>query len=383
MPLPPPFQLISYIAPAAPARRTQSRGDLPWLRPEIGFTPKWFKPLNIDFGRRWHESPKYRRESVLRMRDFVQKQFSAYSVGLLTGDEEQPDLLTGVYGANFISSLYGVSQTYHTSGWPQSKPLNLTDTEIDALRPPVLNEHPLFQKLLKQIEWIMISEGKLLGYINWQGILNNAYRLRGEKLFLDLIDSPERCIHLFDCLFETMVEACSCILEIKGDNVPEKSFFTVSNCLINLVSPEIYENLLMPYDQKLATYFGCLGIHNCQWCADPYLEAYSQIDNVGYIDMGIESDLKRARSLFPVSRRALMLKQDFIKNEQNGNVENTLERVADEFGCCDLVLADLDSNHPDGSIDEFIDQIIRFLEMCSKISDEYKKISPGIASPGI
>ena len=36
-------QLISYIAPGAPATRRPSPGILPFLRPEIGFTPKWYR----------------------------------------------------------------------------------------------------------------------------------------------------------------------------------------------------------------------------------------------------------------------------------------------------------------------------------------------------
>ena len=44
------YQLISYIALGAPATRRPASGDLPWLRPEIGFTPNWYhKALNIDF----------------------------------------------------------------------------------------------------------------------------------------------------------------------------------------------------------------------------------------------------------------------------------------------------------------------------------------------
>ena len=36
-------QLISYLAPAAPARRRPATGDEPFLRPEVGFTPRWFQ----------------------------------------------------------------------------------------------------------------------------------------------------------------------------------------------------------------------------------------------------------------------------------------------------------------------------------------------------
>ena len=48
-------QLVSYIAPSAPATRRPATGNEPFIRPEIGFTPAWYRQhLEIDFGQRWH-----------------------------------------------------------------------------------------------------------------------------------------------------------------------------------------------------------------------------------------------------------------------------------------------------------------------------------------
>jgi len=56
-----PDQLVSYIALAAPATRRPTRGDEPFLRPEIGFTPNWYRQaVGIDFGERWHTDFAYR-----------------------------------------------------------------------------------------------------------------------------------------------------------------------------------------------------------------------------------------------------------------------------------------------------------------------------------
>ena len=49
-----PRQLISYIAPGAPATRRPAEGNEPFLRPEIGFTPAWYRQhLDISFGERF------------------------------------------------------------------------------------------------------------------------------------------------------------------------------------------------------------------------------------------------------------------------------------------------------------------------------------------
>mgnify|MGYP001551815671 CR=1 FL=1 len=62
-------QLISYIAPSAPATRRPATGSEPFVRPEIGFTPAWYRQhLDLDFGERWHTDVDYRRETVIAMR---------------------------------------------------------------------------------------------------------------------------------------------------------------------------------------------------------------------------------------------------------------------------------------------------------------------------
>ena len=55
-------ELVSYIALSAPATRRPGTGDEPFLRPEFGFTPKWYRDaVGVDFGERWHLDPEYRR----------------------------------------------------------------------------------------------------------------------------------------------------------------------------------------------------------------------------------------------------------------------------------------------------------------------------------
>ena len=81
-------QLISYIAPAASATRRPATGSEPFLRPEIGFTPNWYRTsLGIDFGRRWHTEPAYRRETVLAMRSELKRRFDGTGIGGIEHDD--------------------------------------------------------------------------------------------------------------------------------------------------------------------------------------------------------------------------------------------------------------------------------------------------------
>ena len=52
------------------------------MRPEIGFTPAWYRQhLDVDFGRRWHTDPAYRRETVVAMREELRHRFPGTRIG--------------------------------------------------------------------------------------------------------------------------------------------------------------------------------------------------------------------------------------------------------------------------------------------------------------
>jgi len=355
-------QQISYIAPAAPARRQPATGDEPFIRPEIGFTPNWFRSvLGIDFSEKWHTDPAYRRETVLAMRGEIRKRFPGSKIGDTHKPDKPLDLLTGVYGGNFVVMMYGTPARYAEDGWPNCEHQYLSDEETENLEPPDLDTNPVFQDLMRQVDWIEKSEGQILGFVNWQGILNNAQRLRGEKIFLDMFDSPERSRHLFDCIYSTMSEGIRRLHERQKASGVDINFMTVSNCLVNMISPQQYHEFFLPYDLKFQKEFGNIAIHNCAWNADPYIEDYSKIENLGYVDMGIDADLSRVRKMIPHARRALMYKPTDLANKTWEEVESDIKKIADEYGPCDLVIADIEADTPD-------EKIQKVLDLCETIS---------------
>jgi hypothetical protein len=177
-------QLISYIAPGAPATRRAATGREPFLRPEVGFTPKWYHDaIGVNFDRRWHADPAYRKEAIAAMRGELAKRFAGTGIG---GIDRPPDLLTGTCGVCSIAGIYGIPIRYAQDRWPVCEKRYLSADQIERLEPPDLDVNPFFQSLLAQVDWIAEEQGRVEGYINWQGVLNNAWRLRGEGLFTDL-----------------------------------------------------------------------------------------------------------------------------------------------------------------------------------------------------
>ena len=350
-------RLRSYIALGAPATRCPCDGTESALRVEYGFTPRWYhQRLGIDFSERWHLDPLYRHESLLRMRVELDRAFP----GMMTGSGPVPLTagLDGVHGALLMAMVFGVTPEYYPDNWPAARHEYLTPEVIVKLEPPDLMNTPVFVQLFEQMDVIEHSFGRIEGYLNWQGVLNTAYRLRGPEILADMLLYPEMARHLFQVIAETMIAGMRLVYKRQEGTGVVVRHATVSNCLVNMVSPELYREQLLPWDQHIAAAFPAFGIHNCAWNVDPYIEDYAAVRSLGYIDMGIMSDLARAKQLCPDARRAVMYTPTDLANKSHEELRADIRRIARELAPCDIVMADIDAEVPDSRVLEF-DGIVR------------------------
>jgi len=343
-------QLRSYIAPGAPATRRPCDGTEPPLRIEFGFTPRWYRErLGIDFSERWHLDPLHRRDTVVAMKQELNRRFPGLGLGG-AHPEDTPANLDGVQGALLIAQAFGIPAEYYADNWPAALPRHLTEEEIARLEPPSLPDTPVFAQLLEQMEAIARAYGSTEGYLNWQGVLNNAQRIRGPEILTDLMVDPGLARHLFEVVTETMIAGMQLVYERQRRSGFPVRHATVSNCFVNMVSPDAYREYLLPCDLRIAQAFEVIGIHNCAWNVDPYIADYATVPNLAYVDMGLDSDLSRARELCPTARRALMYTPMDLANKTLDEIRADLRRIHDELGPCDVVMADIDHETPDARV---------------------------------
>jgi len=357
-----PKQLISYMVPGAPATRRPATSDLPFMRAEIGFLPRWYRQhLDTDFGQRWHETPEYRQESLRRMRQLLRERFAGTTIGQIHEAEGPLDLLTGTYGVTVISSVFGVPMIFGADHFPNYQHQELSAAQAEALTIPDLEKTPFFQRLLSQLDVIEKRQGQIIGYLNLQGVLCNALRVRGEGIFRDMTECPQRAHHVLEVMCETMIAVRQRVQERQRQSGAHYWFATVSNDAVRRITPAQYGEFILPYDQRISQKFGYLGMHNGAWTADAYLDYYAQVPKIGYIDMGLESDLKRAKELFSHARRAVLYAPEDFLAKTPERIRQDLERIAREYAPCDVVLADVDAGTPD-------DKIMAFWTICDELS---------------
>jgi len=356
-------QLKYYINLGAPPIRTPARESEPFMRPEVGFNPSWFyKYCDIDFSKKWHTDVGYRLKCHEKMREEIKKRFPGYNIGEVLTDKPY-DLLTGIYGIGIMDSIFGRQLQYYQDKWPIPKGPNLTDDEILSLEVPDLSNNEFFMNVFDQIDEIYKYTGSVRGYLNWQGNLNTAYRFRGKSIFTDLIENPKIVTKLLDVISDTYLKGVKMIYSKQKEYNKEYNFATIANCTVNMVGPEIYGSQLLKYDQKIAEEFPIIGVHNCAWTVTPYIDLYSRIPDVAYIDMGIDSDLKKVREVFPDARRNCLYKSVDLKNKSNEEIRRDFKYIADNLAPCDVGMPDVEYDVPD-------EKIMYTCDLCKEFSDK-------------
>jgi len=366
--IPPPYTLRNHIPLAAPATREPTDGSEPFLRVSLGFTPRWYRSrLGIDFSEPWHRDPLYRYQTLLQMKELLHDLFPQvpyftprYVDRPYRGTKTEPTCATisGVNGIMTLPALYGIPVVYAPDGWPDAKAgVHVPKEELAKLSPFNLDQNPVVQDIFRQMDTIERTWGPIHGYLNYQGILNIALKVRGNEIFLDLFDDPPFVKRLFRHIALT-IEALSKRVQarqrVSGFYV---NLLSMSNCVMNMVSPEQYEEFVLPLDLYLSTQYERFGIHTCNWDATPYLEPLRKIQKMGYLDTGIKADLGRIKGMFPETRRAVLYGPVQLENNSEAQILSDLKRIAGEYAPCDIVMADVENTTPDSRVRWFLEAV--------------------------
>ncbi len=264
----------------------------------LSFTPRWFaRRMELDYGPAWHTDPIYRQKSFVRMAEKLNREFPSLKPG---GDTTR--IIGGISqigSCTPMAALFGQRVEYGADRWPDNKGRTLTDEETDALEVADILDHPFYLDLVRQMEIIKREWGVVEGELNLQGILNTAFRIRGQDVFADMYLNPTRVHHLLDVVCQTTILFNNELARLQAEYGCVKRHFVTSNCVGNMISERHYRAFVMPYDRKLHDHYTFFGIHNCGWNVDAYAKAYSEIGNILYLDFGFDSDLTALASCSP------------------------------------------------------------------------------------
>ncbi|MBN1835286.1 MAG: hypothetical protein JW820_05510 [Spirochaetales bacterium] len=347
------LQLRNHIPVGGPSTREPADGTESPLRVSLGFEPAWYhRRCGVSFTEEWYRDPFVRFRGLERMIAELKRAFPSVPYWEASN---RAATISGIYGIGLVPGAFGMPILYAPDRWPTlDGRRHLGVEQMERLTPEGPLHSPLVEDLFRQMELIEREWGLVWGYPNWQGVLNTAFNLRGAELFTDMYDRPGLVHHFLGVIAEVMIRLARMVEERQRQSGFDIDLLSVSNCVMNMISPEQYRAFVQPQDRRIAESFARFGVHTCEWDVTPYIEVLSELPKLGYLDMGIMSDLPRVRRAFPETRRALLYSAARLNEAGLEEIRRDMEKIARELAPCDVIVADILADTPDGRVRELL-----------------------------
>ncbi len=276
---------------------------------DITFHPKWWhKNCGVDFNEDFFGDIRYRLESDVKMRRLLYDKFGNFGLGEKK-PEQRPVIGSDLIASGFLhSEIMGCKVIYSDEAPPEVICRKLDEDETLSIRLPDLDRNGIWQKVQSQIDQLLDRFGYIESHINLMGIQNIALDLRGPDLFIDYYETPELAHHLLGVCTEISLDigkrlkkvspvVSAGVTAIVKQTVPEA--YVTSNCTVDMVSLEIYDDFLLKYDRMLAAEFKPFGIHHCGRTMEHVVEGYKKVEGLGFAEVGAFSDIGSVRKHLP------------------------------------------------------------------------------------
>ncbi len=279
------------------------------MKYDITFHPKWWhKNADIKFTKEFFDEPEYRMDCDVKMRKVLYEHFGQYGIG-----EKDPkrrplvgsDLLACGY---LYSEIMGCDIIYEEDNSPQVVCMGLDEDTVEELEYPNLETNEVWLKTVKQMEYLKDKYGYVETYVNLMGIQNIALDLMGQELMVAYYTNPEAVEELLEEIttmsitigkaFKSYSDVISAgVTAITKQTVPD--CYLTSNCSVEMISNDLYEEFLLKHDHRLASEFKSFGIHHCGQTMEHVVEGYSKIQGLTFAEVGAGSNLAAVRARLP------------------------------------------------------------------------------------
>lgn len=304
---------------------------------EIVFAPSWwYKNTGITFDKDFFFNASRRVEVERKMEKELYDRFGMYGLGA-DKDKDLP-VLGAVHLASgyLISEMLGCNVLYTDDAPPQVIAANQSELVVDIDK---AFSSPIFKELEKLVSELKAKYGYVTGDINWSGVLNLALDLRGETIFMDMMDDPEKVKKYFWQLAEVIEKFTDYIEGLTGTtsisvnrnviNI-EKPVYLHSECSHTMISDDMYEEFLMPIDEKWAKKHAAFGIHHCGKDPHRFAQSYAKLSNLAFLDVGWGGDVKLLRDNLPNTFLNIRLDPVSIIDTKVSEIPGIIEKLVGE-----------------------------------------------------
>ncbi len=327
---------------------------------DIVFHPSWWHAhAGIVFDQDFFYHPKKRVESERRMEQVLYERFGQYGLG--EHRNEDLPVIGPVHNAAgyLISEMLGCEIRYNEGAAPDVLPAERESLEFD---PGAAFQSKAFKRFSKLCDELKAKYGYLTGDVNWSGVLNLALDLRGQSLFLDMLDNPDAVqaglarIAQVITRFVSGVQAETKTSSISVNRVVRffaQPVWLHSECSHTMISADDYERFILPIDAAWSREQRPFGIHHCGNDPHRFAASYAKLPHLDFLDLGWGGDVKLIREHLPDTFLNIRLDPVQLNNWSANEIREIISRlVADSANpeltgvCC----INLDQNVKDEQV---------------------------------
>lgn len=275
---------------------------------ELVFNPNWWhQTAGISFDKSFYFDSQARIRNDVTMRRVLHERFGELGMG---EPDPQPRPIIGsqhVAGGFVIPALLGSEIWFEKDAAPQPLPLKMSSEQIETFKKPDFRTSWPMYEYIEQMDALEAEWGYVVGGMNTDGLLNAAYHLYGQQLFLDFYTAPERVRRLLDIIGELIVDValylrqrtgeCSISVNRMVERVDRTMFFH-ANCSVQMISPTSYRGFHLAAEQKMAARIQPYGIHHCGSNLHQVAPVYAELP-LTMVDVGWGSDVTAVREALP------------------------------------------------------------------------------------
>jgi uroporphyrinogen-III decarboxylase len=340
---------------------------------DVIFHPHWWHThFGVDFHEPFHFDPLARVASERIMRQALFDRFGDLGLGEANA---QPRPVVGPVHLAIgfvVQAMLGCEVRFSANAAPWVLCAELSDSQVWALEVPEIETTSPMRETISMMDTLEAEFGYLEGDIPWDGLQNVALDLRGQQLFLDYYDNPDLVHHLFNVIARTIVLLADYVRGRTGTSSISLNRIVArvdpnlnlhSNCSVQMISSQTYQEYLLPYECWLAERLQPYGIHHCGDNLENVVAAYARVPGLAFVDVGWGSDVAVCRKALPTAFFSLRLNPARLRAQTPSEVRRDVESLLAQAGpvkqlalCC----VSMDANTPDENVRAMFDAAERF-----------------------
>jgi len=298
----------------------------------------WYNNAGITFDEDFFYDPNRRVEDEKKMEQILYEKWGKYGLGK---DKEKNLPVIGpvhLAAGYLISEMLGCKVEYTESAPPQVIPAQRGDLDIKA---DDAFESEAWKRFEKVCEQLKDKHGYLVGDVNWAGILNVAMDLRGEVIFIDMFDKPDKVHNFFGEIakvlerFTKWIGKQTATTSISVNRVVrhfKKPLMLHSECSHTMISVDDYKKFLMKYDMEWAKKYRPYGIHFCGKDPHRYAGVFAELGELDFLDVGWGGDVAKLREKLPNKFLDIRLSPVEIIEDDISDIEKNIRELVKAAG---------------------------------------------------